>query len=1489
MTKYPSKRFCMKKFSIVLSFFTSIALICCGVFLVNDFANDPTSFTVAEASNVLWTDPSALGSTDAFNNENLTNRTNAGTVSNTPFQIANASQLALLAKRVNDNESFVYNDTTYYYSQLYYEITANINLGAYQWVPIGTADSPFGGYFDGNSDAYSITNLTRTMVNSTDSNALYYGLFGYVDSSVIRGQNIFMVHLQNTRINITTTTGQALYVGSVIGYISSNTQGKALNNVYTDTGEIIVNASSSTSNAYIGGLVGYTAMDITGASSNMVQSNLSISYTGADIDNLYIGGLAGYSTGAISYAQAQGSISSAYGTVGGVAGYAQGACNYLTSSTAITVGDADGSNDRYAGGLVGIFNPSSSATFQRGTYSGTITAKDYNVGGLIGQSGESAVITNNCQTTNSASINLADYSNTNTSSIGGLVGQNLGQITSARNYANITKESATATTDKMINVGGVAGVNTGAIARIDSTYNYGNITNNVRAANAGGIVGVNNSTYGDGSTTYSITACANFGNINGMSAVGGIAGNNQNGSIYGSVNYNATISGRFLDSSMVGGITGTNQGTIKACFNTGTIGPIDSASQRYTAGAAGGISGSNSGSGVIQYCYSMANITGQATTIENVSGITAGGLVGINTDATLEYSYAIGITKVDGNGYVGGVVGQAAGNTGNIHNVYYNNEVTDYDGNTTLAIGNAIDIDTVMGVESWELVSQRSGTTTITNSLAVDLGYDSNIWAFRSPNVSNGVYSYPYINYLTTTSIRYSETGQVNSTDQFMYPTATIYNMTIQSESVDHPHDTITQMILQNYKADEPDWADTEAEKYKYSVVWRIGTQGNDYWDFDTMVMDSGNKNIYAIWSPQSYTIVYHIKTPTSNGIVLTDDAIWHQQYTDNQVAVQHTYDTATYLPTMNKFVGHEFGGWYYDADYMNEVTSAGTNGIIAADVYFTTDTFHVYGEWTAETYDITLNTVTVDSSTSGYFNDGQPSDNRTRTMNVQVTFGETYDFNNRTGETTEVLSETGEYIFAGWFLSDGTKMTDRYGNSEFNGEANTWNIDVNSSGDGTLTLYARYVDAIQKVYFVDYRDGANVNLVVNGGLDYIEVPYEEQVQQLDKDSPLLNKSEFRTGNTIANWYVDQDLTILFDFENTDIVETTTIYAGWRAVKYTLTFDKNNEQATSGLVTESTGEDKGGTDGVAYNTSIFTVATTTENTTPTCVGYNFDGWYIDQECNTPVTTATVMPEGGMTIYAKWNIKSFNIRLNANGGTLGSISELPNKVNYGSTYVIYLDQLTSAELPTRSGYGFVGWSLRSGDNYETGKMSTSDYINTPMPDVELSGNTRLTVYAVWRVQYTITFDAAGGSTVEPLKVWDNETISEDTLNVLCATSLSGWIFDGWFIVRQDDNGNEILTNEELTTSTVIDENLKVEAKWTLDPDAGYVAPDNTTPLIIAGVILGVIAIALGIIIFTRRKGKDYSLDEKSRKKGKQQENQDDDDDDDDYYGTTPFDY
>ena len=264
-----------------------------------------------------------------------------------PYQIANGSQLAYFAKRVNAEE---YGEK---YADTYFELTEDIDLGGKEWTPVGetVADLIMGGHeyfvFSGNFDGngYTIKNLTIGTETSPYSGDVC-GLFGATSGTIED------VVLENVSIN---------YVGG--------------------------NHSSGYGFRMGGALVGYSMGDIVNCT--VIGLDMKAGSDGSYVALNSIGGLVGIQDGGttVSHSRVSGKIeeSTKKGNVGGFVGtLAKGSsAKYCGADVSVEV---TGSGRGIAvGGFVGIGNGvTTDETLIENCYAtGNITGAEY-AGGFVG-------------------------------------------------------------------------------------------------------------------------------------------------------------------------------------------------------------------------------------------------------------------------------------------------------------------------------------------------------------------------------------------------------------------------------------------------------------------------------------------------------------------------------------------------------------------------------------------------------------------------------------------------------------------------------------------------------------------------------------------------------------------------------------------------------------------------------------------------------------------------------------------------------------------------------------------------------------------------------------------------------------------------------------------------------------------------------------------------------------------------------------------------
>ena len=195
---------------------------------------------------------------------------------------------------------------------------------------------------------------------------------------------------------------------------------------------------------------------------------------------------------------------------------------------------------------------------------------------------------------------------------------------------NLTLEDVDITA--AIYTGAVAGQNDGTIENCSVTGSVtGNALNN--DGYVGGIVGENRGT---------ITGCAAEGSVKSSGTyIGGIAGGHREGSIT-DCHSSATVEGM----SWVGGIAGQSDATITACYSTGDV---TATKNSWGYSSAGGVVGYSNGA-VLTACYATGDVKGD--------GERVGGVVGDNVYSTVTACYHATGNVTGASGSIGGVAGR---------------------------------------------------------------------------------------------------------------------------------------------------------------------------------------------------------------------------------------------------------------------------------------------------------------------------------------------------------------------------------------------------------------------------------------------------------------------------------------------------------------------------------------------------------------------------------------------------------------------------------------------------------------------------------------------------------------------------------------------------------------------------------------------------------------------------------------------------------------
>lgn len=411
----------------------------------------------------------------------------------------------------------------------------------------------------------------------------------------------------------------AQYFGGVVG------QNSGLINGATNTSDIDITAVGGT---YVGGIIGENTQ--TGTLQGEIRNKGSVA------GKSQVGGIIGKNDNnkVLQGKEENRLIVTNDGTVdaedGGAAGIFyenNGEIKYadISNNGVVNGGDKTGGT----GGLFGI--NTGNITESTLANSGTVIGGGI-VGGLIGKNSGDV---SNSSLTNTGSV-------IGTSDVGGLIGYNTGTVTGGRNKAQETDKDGKVTAEEdsyykyQIYNNGVVNVGTWNDKNSNGKVDDGEITGlqqGETSQNIGGLIGNNADEIATGGKKGSLTAGYNTGAINasGSTTVGGIAGSNSGtiDQVFNTVYNTDGTKGAITGGTNVGGLVGTNSGMLSNAYNTTeVVGMLDNA----VVGNAVGVN-----SGTISNIYAT-NTTGQ--------------LIGSGYDSNVSNAYSFSANEVSSNNVI---------------------------------------------------------------------------------------------------------------------------------------------------------------------------------------------------------------------------------------------------------------------------------------------------------------------------------------------------------------------------------------------------------------------------------------------------------------------------------------------------------------------------------------------------------------------------------------------------------------------------------------------------------------------------------------------------------------------------------------------------------------------------------------------------------------------------------------------------------------------
>ena len=471
-----------------------------------------------------------------------------------------------------------------------------------------------------------------------------------------------------------------------------------------------------------------------------------------------------------------------------------------------------------------------------------------------------------------------------------------------------------------------------------------------------------------------------------------------------------------------------------------------------------------------------------------------------------------------------------------------------------------------------------------------------------------------------------------------------------------------------------------------------------------------------AMWEIVEYTIVYNL----DGGI------------NDDQNLNYYTVENETFELKAPVKEGYDFVGWYADEGLTKQVVSIkkGSVGNIT-----------LYAKWTSESFKITY-----------YLNGG-------------VNSSENPNFYTIEDEIIICNPERTGYDFAGWYADEG--LTEQV-------------VSIKKGSVGNITLYAKWtIQSFKITYYL------------NGGVNSSENP---NFYTVEDDIILCNPK--RTGYIFEGWYTNSTFVgSTINQIKKESTGPISLYAKWEARtdipyviyhyfqektgnNYKLWSTENRTDGTTdqpiswfalaepgsmlndeltkenGVLSKNAPKQLVHGDGstvveLYYDWEIETVTfelnggTGLESTTcrycafidppptPQKTGYTFAGWYIDSSLVNIFDFSSMIGEN-ITLYAKWNVKTYTITFNGNGATTNGT--LSKQLKYG-------EHIGSIVAPTKTDCIFVGYFIDkkgSGKGYYCPGGEQYWYIDD-----------NITLYAKWIERFV----KVAGTTITGNEPWD----------------------------------------------------------------------------------------------------------------------------------------
>jgi uncharacterized repeat protein (TIGR02543 family) len=250
--------------------------------------------------------------------------------------------------------------------------------------------------------------------------------------------------------------------------------------------------------------------------------------------------------------------------------------------------------------------------------------------------------------------------------------------------------------------------------------------------------------------------------------------------------------------------------------------------------------------------------------------------------------------------------------------------------------------------------------------------------------------------------------------------------------------------------------------------------------------------------------------------------------------------------------------------------------------------------------------------------------------------------------------------------------------------------------------------------------DVFNIGYALNGGFNHAGNPTDYTIES----DPIIFQSPSKPGATFGGWHIDNALTQKITGIPTGSIGDTTVYASWDLINYEIQYILN------------------GGDNHPENLSFYTIESEPVLfKQPEKTGAEFIGWYNNKEMTTEITGIPSGSTGDTMLYAKWELAIYDIDYILNGGN--------NSPENPLTFTIESDTIFLNN-PDKPGFIFNGWFADVNFNMEMRFIPAGS-----LGDIKL--------YAKWTELFTVNFEITtdGKNPARAVEIAINKTFTMKT--------------------------------------------------------------------------------------------------------------------------------